>query len=139
MPTAIGCEKNKASARCITVRTTKPYARNPFVSQLHSRNPAYPQTCVTANLHNPIGYYPAVNYQSLERRGYTWLVYLVGGFRYKADHHDARGAMRGVDRSIEKVDEWDYLRTRTDTHELEERECGEGILYSLCKPTVSYS
>ena len=60
----------------------------------------------------------------------------MGGFEYKVDHHDARGATRGVDWSIERVDERDYLWTRTDTHDLEERECGEVILYSLYKPTV---
>ena len=63
----------------------------------------------------------------------------MGGFIYKADNHDARGAMRRVNRSIEQVDEWDYLLTWTDTHELEERECGEVILYSLYKSTVSHS
>ena len=62
----------------------------------------------------------------------------MGGFAYKADHHGPRGATRGVDRSIEQVDEWDYLRIRVDTHELEERECGEVILYFLYKPTVSH-
>ena len=61
----------------------------------------------------------------------------MGGFTYKADHHDALGATRGVERSMERVGEWDYLGAQTDTHELEVRECGEVILYSLYKPTVS--
>ena len=78
-----------------------------------------------------------IHCRSLERHGYTGFVYLVGGFTYKADHHDALGATCGVDRSIERVVEWDYLQARTDTHELEERECGEVILHSLYKPTVS--
>ena len=102
---------------------------------MHIRKPSSPQTCITPC---PLGYYPTINYQSLERHEYTQLIYLVGGFAYKADHHDPRGATLGVDRSIERVDEWNCLRIRADTHELEERECGEVILYSLYKPAVFY-
>ena len=32
LPTGIGCENNKTSDRCIVVKATKTYARNPSVS-----------------------------------------------------------------------------------------------------------
>lgn len=80
-----------------------------------------------------------INYQSLKRHRYTWLVYRVWIFKYRAINHEALIVKCGVDWSIEWVDESDYLQTQMNTHEPEERKCSKVNLYSLNKPTVSHS
>ena len=136
-----GCDKLGVtrSFRGFPVRYVMPktlLSPNCIAATLRIHKSALQQTCITPC---PIGYSPTINYQSLERRRCTWLVYLVGGFTCKADRHDARGTMSGADQSIGQVGEWGYLWTRTDTHELQERKCGEVILYSLYKLPVSHS